>query len=335
LNINHIANPYYDPQGTGHYVINPNTFDNMETRISQNLGYSAQGVIPDWMTSVQEDKTVLGFKRALVLAYTKPGQSKKIAYRMRDRGIELTGTNYTVDRYAVDNTLSSYYNITNQAFLPSRETTFDYLSQNDTYYYSYVSGGVTDYSLTLSSTVGLSAGMVITGDGFTAGQTVVSVDSGTTITISDHAWGQTPGGSIKFTKPVYTVNYAVTQPFASINNKSVQYILDNGGIDNVGGFKHGDRLVFAQQERFNTSYPNDGWIYYTDLYLGNYSDINDTVDISYYDSTGYDSSYVVPGYAEYSSDAKEPTLLASVAIGAINLYSLLRSRLHRQSYSSQ
>ena len=318
--INHVANPYYDPQGTGHYIINPNTFDNMETRISQNLGYSAQGVIPDWMTSVQEDKSVLGFKRALVLAYTNPGESKKIAYRMQDRGIELAGTNYTVDRYLVDNTLSNYYDITNQAFLPSRETTFDYLSQNDVYYYSYVSGGVTGYSLTLTSTVGLSTGMIITGNGFTDGQTIVSVDSDTTITISSLAWGQTPSGAIKFSKPVYTVNYAVTQPFASINNKSVQYILDNGGIDNVGGFKTGDRLIFAQQEEFNTNYPNDGWIYYTDLYLGNYSDINDTVDISYYDSTGYDSSYVVPGYSEYSIDAKEPILLAPVAVGTTNIY---------------
>jgi hypothetical protein len=292
----------------------------METRINQNLGYSAQGVIPDWMTSVQEDKRVLGFKRALVLAYTKPGESKKIAYRMQDRGITLTNTNYTVDRYLVDNTLSSYYDIANQAFIPSRETTFDYMSQNDVYYYTYVSGGVNNYSLTLNSTVGLSAGMLITGNGFAAGQTIVSIDSDTTVTISDHAWGQTPSGTLKFTRPVYTVNYAVTQPFASINNKSVTHILDNGGIDNVGGFKTGDRLIFAQQEGFNTAYPNDGWIYYTDLYLGNYSDINDKVDISYYDSTGYDSSYVVPGYTEYQADAKEPVLLATVAAGANKIY---------------
>jgi hypothetical protein len=253
--INHITNPYYDPQGVEHHVINPNTFNNMETRIRQNLGYSAQGVIPDWMTSVQEDKSVIGFKRALVLAYTKPGESKKIAWRMRDRGIDLATTafNLTLDRYLVDNTLSSYYDIAKQSFIPSRETTFDYLT------------------LLNSATVEI-------------------------------------------------VDYAVSQPFVGINNRSVELILNNGGIDQVGSFRNGDRLIFAQQEKFNTSYSNDGWMYYTDLYLGNYSDITDVVDISYYDSTGFDSSYVVPGYAQRASSVLEPQLVSALSSGSNIIY---------------
>ena len=246
--VNRITNPYYDSAGQSHYIINPNTFDNMVTRISQNLGYSAQGIIPDWMTSVQPDKTVIGFTRALVLAYTKPGESRKIAYRMQDRGISLTGVNYTIDRYLLDNTLSRYYNIDKQSFLSSRETTFDYLS--------------------LENQV------------------------------------QTE-----------TVDYAITQPFASINNQSLEHILANGGIDSVGSFRNGDRLVFAKQENFNSSYDQDGWIYYTDLYLGNYSDEYDVVDIAYYDSTGYDSAYVIPGYIEKNSTNTEPTLVATANSG--------------------
>ena len=253
--VNHITNPYYDPSGQAHTVINPNTFDSMVTRITQNIGYSAQGVIPEWMTSVQEDKTVLGFKRAVVLAYTKPGESKKIAYRMQDKGIDLRSVtfNFAIDRYLVDNSLSTYYDVATQAFLPSRETTFDYL------------------------------------------------------TLLNSA-------------PIETVDYAVTQPFASINNQTMEFILNNGGIDHVGSFRNGDKLIFAQQEKFNTNYSNDGWLYYTDLYLGNYSDVNDVVDISYYDSTGFDSAYTVPGYVERAAGTAEPQLVQSVAVGASIVY---------------
>jgi hypothetical protein len=252
---NHITNPYYDPQGVAHYVINPNTFNNMETRIRQNLGYSAQGVIPDWMTSVQEDKSVIGFKRVLVLAYTNPGEAKKIAWRLQDRGIDLATNafNLTLDRYLVDNTLSSSYDIAKQSFVPSRETTFDYLT-------------------------------------------------------------------LLNSSPVETVDYAVSQPFVSINNRSMEIILNNGGIDQVGSFRNGDRLIFAQQEKFNTNYSEDGWIYYTDLYLGNYSDINDVVDISYYDSTGFDSSYVVPGYVQRAASVLEPQLVSQLVSGSSIIY---------------
>lgn len=122
-----ITNSYYDAQGIAHSMLYPNTFDNMQTRV-ETIGYSAQGVIPDWMTSVQDDKTVLGFKRALVLAYTKPGQSKTIAYRIKNRGIDFNVINFTIDRYQLDNTLSTNYNIEEQSFVNGRSTTFDVLT---------------------------------------------------------------------------------------------------------------------------------------------------------------------------------------------------------------
>jgi hypothetical protein len=128
--LNRIKNPYYDGQGYAHHIINPTTFNNMETRITQALGYSAQGVIPDWMTSVQEDKTVLGFRHALVLAYTKPGQAKKIAWRMSDAGLDPIGIRFVADRYILDNSLSRHFNIGNRAFVPGAETTFNHLPHN-------------------------------------------------------------------------------------------------------------------------------------------------------------------------------------------------------------
>ena len=251
--LNKIKNPYLDAIGNSYTILNPNTFDNMESRITSALGYSARGVIPDWMTSVQEDKTVLGFKRAMVLAYTKPGESKKIAWRIKDKGISLGVINFTADRYLLDNALSANYDLVKQVFKPSRETTFDNL---------------------------------------------VLIDSA----------------------PFEDINYAVTQPFASINNQTVTIINNRGGIDRVKSYRHGDRLVFAQQEGFDDQYAQDGWVYYRDLFLGNYSDGVDDVDLSYYDSTGFDSAYTVPGYAEKSSDQQTPKLLAAAATGATTLY---------------
>lgn len=251
--LNKIKYPYYDVSGTAYHVLDPNTFNNMETRISSNLGYSAQGVIPDWMTSVQEDKTVLGFKRAVVLAYTQPGESKKIAWRIQNKGINLNSITFTADRYVLDNALSENYNISKQVFVQSRETTFDYL------------------------------------------------------VLLDH-------------QSYETVNYAVTQAFASINNKTVSILNDNNGIDGVNSFRDGDRLVFAQQEGFDTIYNNDGWIYFKDLFVGNYSDPTDSIDIAYYDSTAYDESYIVPGFTEKNADDRSPTLLAAVSPGDTYLF---------------
>ena len=251
--LNKIRYPYYDSLGNAYHVLDPNTFDNMESRISSNLGYSAQGVIPDWMTSVQEDKTVLGFKRAVVLAYTKPGEAKKIAWRIQNKGISLNTITFTADRYVLDNALSANYDIDKQVFVSSRETTFDYLLLSNSQSYD-------------------------------------------------------------------TVDYAVTQPFASINNQTVSIINNNGGVDGVTAFRDGDRLIFATQEGFNTNYDNDGWLYFKDLFVGNYSDPTDSVDIAYFDGTAYDESYAIPGYVEKNSDNKSPSLLAAVTAGDTSLY---------------
>lgn len=252
--LNKIRYPYYDTTGNAYHTLDPNTFDNMETRISSNLGYSAQGVIPDWMTSVQEDKTVLGFKRAVVLAYTKPGEAKKIAWRIQNKGISLNTITFTADRYVLDNVLSTNYDIDKQVFLSSRETTFDYLVLAESQSYD-------------------------------------------------------------------TVDYAVSQTFASINNQTVSIINNNNnGVDGVVSFRDGDRLIFAKQEGFTTQHQNDGWMYFKDLFVGNYADPTDDIDIAYYDSASYDESYIVPGFNEKNIDNKSPVLLAAVNVGDTELY---------------
>lgn len=94
-----------------------NSFPNMETRIVNGVGYSNRGVLPDWMTSRQEDGTVLGFTRALILCYAVPGKGKEIAYRVRQNISLLNRLDFTIDRYLWDNSMSSSYNKTANTFI--------------------------------------------------------------------------------------------------------------------------------------------------------------------------------------------------------------------------
>lgn len=117
--------PYYDEFGSAFEIAYPNAFDNMRSQIVEGIGYENKGALPDWMTSKQEDGRVLGFKRAVVLAYTQPGESKKIAYRLQQSGFNFNELDFTVDRYQVDNSYSENYDTSVDRFISSQETTFD------------------------------------------------------------------------------------------------------------------------------------------------------------------------------------------------------------------
>jgi hypothetical protein len=100
-------------------TIHPNSFPNMVQRIANGVGYQNRGILPSWMTSRQTDGRVLGFTRALVLAYTKPGKSAEIAYRVRLIQDEFKFINFTIDRYSWDNSLSDVYNKNTETFRPN------------------------------------------------------------------------------------------------------------------------------------------------------------------------------------------------------------------------
>jgi len=102
----------------------PNSFANMSSKLDM-LGYTNRGALPAWMTSTQADTRVLGFTRAIVLAYTKPGRSEQIAYRLRSNNIVFNSIDFVSDRYLLDNHLSTNYNITTGKFISGVETTFD------------------------------------------------------------------------------------------------------------------------------------------------------------------------------------------------------------------
>jgi Putative Ig domain len=135
-------NPWYDTEGNAYSVVYPNSFANMESAlIGLDYGPLVQanpGALPGWMISPQENGKVLGFTRAVVLAYTKPDASKLIAYRLSTQGLQFNNVDFVVDRYNLDNVLSTNYNIDLDKFTPGKETTFDRISRIGT-----ISGSVT------------------------------------------------------------------------------------------------------------------------------------------------------------------------------------------------
>ena len=231
---NTIANPYIDATGDQYKIIYPNSSENMIDRLVTNIGYYDQSSLPPWMTSNQPGATgtstfspPLGFTRAVVLAYTKPGAGKLVAYRLKSAGINFNNINFTVDRYNVDNYYST--NFQGNAWVPGTQTTFDSLPKNNV-------------------------------------------------------------GTI-----VAQVNYAVNIPFDQINGRPIDYIVANGGLDGVTAFQDGQTLIFATQEGFLNPGPYDGWVDYTDAWIGD-SILSNVVEG--YDSEGYDTYHTVPGYLE-------------------------------------
>jgi hypothetical protein len=142
-----IINPYYDADGNAYTTAYPNSFKNMDSVMIEAIGYQDYGALPDWMTSLQADGLQLGFTRGVVLAYTKPGESNNIAYRLRTSGFNFNTIDFTVDRYDLNNVYSTNYDIAANAFITSSETTFDR-------YPALVSGltnvGTVDYAVSLA-----------------------------------------------------------------------------------------------------------------------------------------------------------------------------------------
>ena len=120
-----ITNPYYDFQGNAYTIAYPNAFNNMSAAVTSQIGYANKGALPDWMTSRQPDGRVLGFTRAVVLAYTKSGESDVIAYRLKQSGFKFNELDFSVDRYQLDNKYTENYDIAVGAYQTSTETTFD------------------------------------------------------------------------------------------------------------------------------------------------------------------------------------------------------------------
>ena len=124
----HIENTNLRASANNNKVLYPASLSRMKKRVEDKLGIQDSRTLPRWMTSVQDDGTVLGFTSACVIAYLKPGAGKRILYYLDiNKNINLNKINFTVDRYVLDAYFSKNYDkdSTPKAWLVGAETTFD------------------------------------------------------------------------------------------------------------------------------------------------------------------------------------------------------------------
>jgi hypothetical protein len=107
--------------------VTPNSLINMRDQVIDTVG-QISNILPAWMTSQQANGRVLGFVPAWVIAYTKPGQSARIAYYINEQfGQSLNLIDFEVDRYELDRLMTKNWDPATQSWIPSPPTvtTFD------------------------------------------------------------------------------------------------------------------------------------------------------------------------------------------------------------------
>ena len=95
----------------------PNSLFNMRNRVGQVLGQEFDStLLPDWMTSQQENGSTLGYTQAWVICYTKPGYAKIIKNNIDTLWKQPNGYNYRlnminfkIDRFSVDKQITYNY----------------------------------------------------------------------------------------------------------------------------------------------------------------------------------------------------------------------------------
>jgi hypothetical protein len=108
-------------------TVYPNSLINMRDQIIDNIGQEPT-ILPRWMTSRQKNGEVLGFRPVWVIAYVKPGEADRLAYRIdRSIGDQLNTIDFKVDRYELDKSQSWLWNpvLKRWGDAPPAATTFD------------------------------------------------------------------------------------------------------------------------------------------------------------------------------------------------------------------
>jgi hypothetical protein len=258
-------------------IVYPNSFDNMKENVVYFTHYTNRGALPDWMLDQQENGRILGFTRGFILAYTVPGASKLIAYRLLHSGFSFNNLDFLADRYQLDNYLSKNYSIPDTAFIPSLETTFDRLPP---------AGGPHPYAGAVDIAVMLPFDEI----------------NGRTL---DYL---TRKGGINGTMPLregMTLVFAKQENFTNVFEQST--VTDVYDTSNYDALSFNASIVAPE---YNS--PNNGWnielsIYDSERYAqGSYTGrypYYDNVDDGYFDPTFYDDAKydraaVVPGYLE-------------------------------------
>ena len=132
INLATLNTNFYIEKGVEYSILTPNRLDNMRNRIETSIGYANRNSLPLWMTSPQIDPENSnryipppGLVQAAILAYTKPGASNLVAYRLKQSNFNFNQVEFKFDRYQLDDYLSRNYNFTSEKFTPGVITTID------------------------------------------------------------------------------------------------------------------------------------------------------------------------------------------------------------------
>jgi hypothetical protein len=104
----------------------------MKQQVLSQIPINSLVPLPQWMSCMQPDpNSISGFGPpighipAVILAYTQPGASELIAYRLKSDNVLFNKIEFVVDRYLLDNVLSKYYDINTKSYIPGNNCLFD------------------------------------------------------------------------------------------------------------------------------------------------------------------------------------------------------------------
>lgn len=246
---------FYQINGIDQTVIYPNTLRNMRTRMLENLDLESRGVLPRWMTSVQNDGSVPGLTYAIPLAYVKPGIGLIAIQKLQEKinlDFESLGEfNFTIDRYQIDKQLSRYWDFTEQKFLTSELTRFfegDIIALNKgTVNYAVEVPFETINQASLYDLLGYSSITVISPDVFNV--TLVDADSplnsGWPVWMNDNAvWFNGRLSTLKGIDPlrnttqIFERDFYVSTPgiytLTAMNSDAMTITIDDVTVANIG-----------------------------------------------------------------------------------------------------
>ena len=109
-------------------TVYPASLPNMRDQVIDSVGQISPA-LPLWMTSKQSDGRVLGFVPAWVICYTRPGESARVAYNIREIfGVQLNKVDFKADRYELDRSQTYNWDPATDSWIPTppTATTFDH-----------------------------------------------------------------------------------------------------------------------------------------------------------------------------------------------------------------
>lgn len=108
-----LSQSYYTSLTSGEArILYPNSLQNMRNRVGQELGQTDDSnLLPLWMTSQQNDGNTLGFVKAWVICYTKPGFADRVKTNINTNWqYKLNQINFEIDRFIVNKSATYDYN---------------------------------------------------------------------------------------------------------------------------------------------------------------------------------------------------------------------------------